>query len=114
MEKAVLESTTLLIAVLVFGGAALIATAIVRIWMDEKEFDVYFVKLFGLLFIGTLAVAIVFVELSDETRTGAYTILGTIAGYLAGSKVPSTSGGSQPADGGGGEQGTPKTVSEHE
>ncbi len=44
-------------------------------------------KLFGLLFIGTLATAITFAGVDSETRTGAYTILGTIAGYLAGSRV---------------------------
>jgi len=45
-----------------------------------------FVKLFGLLFIGTLATAITFAGIEGGTRTGAYTILGTIAGYLAGSR----------------------------
>jgi hypothetical protein len=84
------DSTELLIAILAFGVVALLATAYVH---KQKELNVYFVKLFGLLFIGTLAAAIVFADLADETRTGAYTILGTIAGYLAGSKVPTDSDG---------------------
>ena len=60
----------------------------VRVKLNGEELGVYFVKLFGLLFIATLAIGIVFVEIDAEARTGAYTILGTIAGYLAGSKVP--------------------------
>ena len=54
-----------------------------------------FVKLFGLLFIGTVAGAITFTGIDSGTRTGAYTILGTIAGYLAGGKIETG-----PADGG--------------
>lgn len=81
------DNQTLMIATLAFGLLSLVGAAGVRIF-GKKEFGVYFVKLFGLLFIGTLAVAIVFADLEEGTRTGAYTILGTIAGYLAGSKVP--------------------------
>lgn len=100
MELAVSsDNQTLMIATLAFGFLALMGAAAVRM-IDKKEFGVYFVKLFGLLFIGTLAVAIVFADLEEGTRTGAYTILGTIAGYLAGSKVPPKGG-----DGGSGDEG---------
>jgi hypothetical protein len=85
---------TLLIATLVFGAVALLFTAMVH---KKKSVTVYFVKLFGLVFIATLAAAIVFGGLDEETRTGAYTILGAIAGYLAGSKV-------EPGDGGDGQK----------
>ena len=86
------ESTELLIAVLAFGALALGATAGVQI-VKGKVFSANFVKLFGLVFIGTLATGIVFADIDTDTRTGAYTILGTIAGYLAGSRVAPTGGG---------------------
>lgn len=76
---------------LIFGFSALMAATCVRLSGKKEgreEFGVYFVKLFGLLFVATLAIGIVFVKIDAGARTGAYTILGTIAGYLAGSKVP--------------------------
>ncbi len=83
---------TLLIVVLAFGAVALAGTAAVAIIRNRLSTN--FVKLFGLLFVATLATAIVFADIEDDTRTGAYTILGTIAGYLAGSRaVPSGEGG---------------------
>lgn len=96
----------LLLAVLGFGTIALITTARVRT-SQKREFDVFFVKLFGLLFVATLAVAVVFTDLSDDARIGAYTILGTIAGYLAGSKVPTEAEKKEAAEtpGDGGSQG---------
>jgi hypothetical protein len=90
-------NNTLLIATLAFGAIALLFTSIVH---KKKSVTVYFVKLFGLVFIATLAAAIVFGGLDEETRTGAYTILGAIAGYLAGSKV-------EPGDGGDGQKPKP-------
>ncbi len=95
--KASTNSTELFIATLFFGVLALGATAAVQIF-KKRGLTGNFVKLFGLLFIGTLATAITFAGIDSETRTGAYTILGTIAGYLAGSRV-----GPNPGGGGGGE-----------
>jgi hypothetical protein len=84
------ESTELFIATLAFGLLALATTACVQI-VKGKGLSSNFVRLFGLLFVATLAAAITFAGIDSETRTGAYTILGTIAGYLAGSG-PITSG----------------------
>jgi len=78
------DNNTFLIATLVFGLFALLATTLVQ---KCDKVTVYFTKLFGLVFVATLAVAIVFADIPSDTRTGAYTILGAIAGYLAGSKV---------------------------
>jgi hypothetical protein len=80
------ESTELFIATLAFGVLALAGTAVVQ-GLKGRALTANFVKLFGLLFIGTLATAITFAGVDSETRTGAYTILGTIAGYLAGSRI---------------------------
>jgi hypothetical protein len=80
------QSTELFIATLAFGVLALAGTALVQ-GRKGQALTANFVKLFGLLFIGTLATAITFAGVGSETRTGAYTILGTIAGYLAGSRV---------------------------
>jgi hypothetical protein len=86
------QNTDLFIATLVFGTTALAGTAIVQ-GLRGRALTGNFVKLFGLLFIGTLAAAITFAGVDSETRTGAYTILGTIAGYLAGSRVGQSGGG---------------------
>jgi hypothetical protein len=105
-EAVMSESTELLIGVLVFGAVALGVTAAVQI-VKGKVFSANFVKLFGLVFIGSLATAIVFAKIDTEARTGAYTILGTIAGYLAGSRVVPTGGGSGNSEGhAGGSAGT--------
>lgn len=91
--KANPDSTALFVATLVFGVLALGVTAAVQI-VKGRGLTGNFVKLFGLLFIGTLATAITFAGVDSGTRTGAYTILGTIAGYLAGSRItPSPVGG---------------------
>lgn len=90
------DNTDLFIATLAFGVLALGGTVAVQI-IKGRGLTGNFVKLFGLLFIGTLATAITFAGIDSETRTGAYTILGTIAGYLAGSRV-----GPAPGGGGGG------------
>lgn len=78
-------STELFIATLTFGLLALTGTAVVQ-GLKGRALTGNFVKLFGLLFFGTLATAITFAGIDGSTRTGAYTILGTIAGYLAGSR----------------------------
>jgi hypothetical protein len=88
------ESTEVCIAILVFGSVSLLAVAVIQVSL-RRGMTKNFVKLFGLLFIGTVAGAITFTGIDSGTRTGAYTILGTIAGYLAGGKIETG-----PADGG--------------
>jgi hypothetical protein len=83
------DNTELLIAILAFGVLALAVSAVVQV-LKGKTFSANFVKLFGLVFIATLAAAIIFADVENEARTGAYTVLGTIAGYLAGSRAQST------------------------
>jgi hypothetical protein len=79
-------STELFIAVLVFGLLTLAAVATVQS-LKQRGLTENFVKLYGLLFVGTVATAVIFAGVNSEVRTGAYTILGTIAGYLAGGKI---------------------------
>ena len=104
-----LDETKLLIVILVFGAIGLITTAVVQTRKNGLT-PIYFVKLFGLVFIGTLAAAIVFVHIDSEARTGAYTILGTIAGYLAGSKIPGGDDGPDGEDNGKPSQKKPKVA----
>jgi hypothetical protein len=79
-------STELFIAVLVFGLLVLAVIATVQA-LKDRGLTENFVKLYGLLFVGTVATAVIFAGVNSEVRTGAYTILGTIAGYLAGGKI---------------------------
>jgi hypothetical protein len=85
------NTVELFIAILAFGLISLAIAAAVQV-LKGNTFSPNFVKLFGLLFVASLATAITFAALDSETRTGAYTILGTIAGYLAGSRGTETGG----------------------
>lgn len=39
--------------------------------------------LYGLLFVAILGTVLVFISVDDESKAPAYTLLGTVAGYLA-------------------------------
>lgn len=84
---------------LLFGTLVLFVFALIyvlhRFWR-RTAFNITFSRLYGLLVVAILAVALAFAELSGETQTAAYTLLGTIAGYLAGAK-PTPAVGVPPA-----------------
>lgn len=94
------------VPILVFGGAALVAVAVLqgmRI-LQKGAFSANFTRLYGLVMIATFASVLVFADVDEQSETGAFTLLGTIAGYLAGAKPTSTgSGAGGGGDGGGGE-----------
>lgn len=82
------------VAVLWFGGAclALLAgTQLVRI-LKSGMFSTNFAKLYGLLFVAIMGTVLVFVNVDDESKAPAYTLLGTVAGYLAGRDKDRVSG----------------------
>lgn len=94
------DNTELMIAVLAFGALALLIVGAVQA-RRGRAMTSNFVKLYGLLFIATLATAVVFPDLSDDARTGVYTVFGTIAGYLAGARpvaTPTESGAAASSD----------------
>lgn len=73
------------------------------------KFSATFARVFGLTIIATLGVALTFTSVTSDARAAAFTLLGTIAGYLVGAKVqpeegsptskPPSGGGSPPAGG---------------
>ena len=81
--------------VLVFGGLALVLVSILqlaRMFLADSPkgspITSNFVRLFGLILVSTLGVALVFANnVSDTVSSGAFTLLGAVAGYLAGAKA---------------------------
>ena len=114
--------------VLVFGGVALVLVAalqLARMFLADSPkgspITSNFIRLFGLILVSTLGVALVFADnVSEAVSSGAFTLLGAVAGYLAGAKA--TLPGSQEGTGGtgvtegtggtGGTGGGPKESSE--
>lgn len=74
--------------VVIFGviALALVLLAMLhRNWKrgDGKIFTVTFGRTFGLIVIATLAVTLALTSVDTEAKSGAFALLGTIAGYLA-------------------------------
>jgi len=118
--SAVAEADGSLTQLLWFGAATLGAFAIVY-WfsfnksLGRRTINVTFSRLYGLITVAVLGVALAFAAVGDESRTAAFTLLGTIAGYLAGAKpseAPTTTVrpiGDDGAPSGGGSDGAPPT-----
>ncbi len=79
-----------LLRLLVFGGAALGVFALIyvlhRFRTKKNTFNITFARLYGLLVLAILATGLAFADIKGETLTAAFTLLGTIAGYLAGAR----------------------------
>jgi hypothetical protein len=88
--------------ILWFGGLALAfvgGVQLIRSFRGES-FSVTFARLYGLIMLATLASVLVFADVDSSAKTGAFTLLGTIAGYLAGAR-PTGGGGAVDDDGDG-------------
>lgn len=87
-----------LYAILAFGVVVLAIFS--SIYFVRRNINVTFARLFGLAVVAVLGVALAFADLTDGARTAAFTLLGAIAGYLAGAKASThvTEGGDD-ADG---------------
>ena len=57
----------------------------------RRPFSITFARLFGLISVAFIGAALTFTDVATEFATSAYTLLGTIAGYLAGASPTSTS-----------------------
>lgn len=94
-------------AVAALGIALVVVFALVYGWPRTNEsgrsvrrsLSPTFARVYGLLSIAILAVATVLLTEDAAVLTGVFTLFGTIAGYLAGSKAEAV-GGTAPADGG--------------
>jgi len=74
-----------LVALLSLGALALLIFAFV--YLKEKKVSATFARIFGLVVVAILGVGLGFSNLTDAARTAGFTLLGTIAGYLAGAKT---------------------------
>lgn len=90
-----------LVAVLVFAGLVVFGLVLIRVF-SSKKITVTFARLYGLLAVAALAVVLATTNALAESKTAAFTLLGTVAGYLAGAK-PTTvpSGGDADSEGDG-------------
>jgi hypothetical protein len=73
--------------ILLFGAGAMLMLAVLQYlrWRREEKrlFSFSFLKAYGLIMVATLGAVLVLTDVQSEARTGAFTLLGTIAGYLA-------------------------------
>lgn len=86
---------TITTMLLLFGGLALVLLAVlqgIRVFKGGK-FTTNFSKSYGLIVLATFGVALATATVSDTAKSAAYGLLGTIAGYLAGSKASTSTGG---------------------
>ena len=69
----------------VFVVVALFPLALIGWWRTKngEVFSTMFARLYGLLVVAGLGVLLVSSDADNEARTGAFTLLGTVAGYLA-------------------------------
>lgn len=74
--------------------------------LKRRPFSITFARLFGLLTVAVLAAALATGSVPMELGTAAFTLLGTIAGYLAGAK-PTGSAAPAPAGPAAGTPGAP-------
>lgn len=86
-DKAV--NTEEFVWLLAFGVAVILIAAAVSL-IKDKASSTTFMRMAGLLSIASIAGALVVLEVEGESLTAAFTVLGTIAGYLAGAKTQTT------------------------
>jgi hypothetical protein len=85
------SSTTVswnLIALMAVGVLAL--GGYTAVYLSKGRASATFSRIFALIVVAILAVGLGFAGLTDATTTAGYTLLGTIAGYLAGTKTQTT------------------------
>jgi len=76
--------------VFAFGAFLVVAGTYVLLRVRGKEGPVTLVRVMALMFVVVAAVVLAFGSAPTETKTAAFTVLGTIAGYLAASRTPGT------------------------
>jgi hypothetical protein len=86
-----------LVALMVVGVLAL--GGYTAVYLTKGRASATFSRIFALIVVAILAVGLGFAGLNDATTTAGYTLLGTIAGYLAGTRTQTA-----PVNGGDSEQ----------
>jgi hypothetical protein len=85
--------------VVIFGGGALVVFSAIYYFYDHSpgkpadkgsgaipHFNITFARLFALMTVAVLGSILAFSKVSAQFAGSAYTLLGTVAGYLAGAK----------------------------
>ncbi|MFB7874881.1 hypothetical protein ACFC06_06465 [Nocardia sp. NPDC056064] len=72
-------------AAVVLGG--IIAARVLTADRNKRGLSAAMLKMYGLLSVGTLGLVLTVLDIDLEAKTPAYTLLGLIAGYLAGVKI---------------------------
>lgn len=75
---------------MIFGAFALLTLAYLQGMRLRRggQINTNFVVIYGLVTISTLGGTIAFAAVDESARTAVFTLLGTVAGYLAGRTVP--------------------------
>lgn len=89
-ESAEIQSTTLSIATLVFGVVLILIVLLFKSASQANTFPIY--KLIGIMFIGTVSVFLIPAGFDNAQITPVVGLLGTLAGYLAGSNHSANTG----------------------
>jgi hypothetical protein len=112
-------SNTIWFATLGFGAFALLLVGIIQFVTSgqtdgEATTFVPFARTYGLIVIATLAAALTLSTIDLDSKTGAFALLGTIAGYLAATAGGKSLGSPPGGNGKGGEGGSGKNMPEGE
>ena len=78
-----------LIALLIFGALALLI--LTWVYITQHTVNSTSARMYGLILVAALGVALAFSNITSTALTAGFTLLGTIAGYLAGAKTQTTS-----------------------
>jgi hypothetical protein len=84
--------TPIMVAAFAFGAFALVLLTLLQgmvTWKKGTAFTKTYTRNFGLIVIGTFAVALATSGVASADKSAAYGLLGTIGGYLAASSSPS-------------------------
>ncbi len=73
------------IGIIALGALALVIFT--AVYIKEKKVSATFARVFALIVVAILAVTLGFANISGTTQTAGFTLLGTIAGYLAGTRT---------------------------
>lgn len=78
-----------------FGGAAMAFVGIIQAIRIIKggQFSASFVKLYGLILVVSFGMVLVVSTVTDQAKAPGFTLLGIVAGYLAGARATTALGG---------------------
>lgn len=82
------NATTDFFGIVGLGALALIVFTVV--YVKEKQISAVYGRVFALIVVAVLGVALGLANVSGTNQTAGFTLLGTVAGYLAGSKTQTT------------------------